>query len=90
MANEDHINISLFFQGKQTESVDLRIPINITVTQLLKEINTIFKRSNKVLLKQIKISNKGILLTGQQKLKDYPVVNGDLIEILEENNYGGK
>lgn len=82
--NNEHINITLFFQQQSDEKVDLRIPRNISVYHLLKEIYSIFNRIDKNKKYQIKICNKGILLDEAKKIKDYPVTTGDLIEVLED------
>ncbi|MBP1043041.1 secretion accessory protein EsaB/YukD [Vagococcus sp. BWB3-3] len=81
---DEHINVTLNYQNGQLPAVDLRIPIKISIHQLIKEVNKIFGVENMTHKYQIKVKNKGILLDENQILKNYPVTNGDIIEILEE------
>ncbi|OJG88177.1 hypothetical protein RV15_GL001836 [Enterococcus silesiacus] len=64
--------------------VDLRIPNNITVFRFIRELNQIFGKEKDVKKYQIKVLNKGILLDEEQKLKDFPIADGDIIEVLGE------
>lgn len=80
----EHINITLYFQRQPEKKVDLRIPKHISVYQLLKEINTIFQIEKQTAKYQIKVRNKGRLLDEEQKLSDYPITDGDIIEVLGE------
>lgn len=83
MANkQEHINITLFYQQNKQHSVDLRIPTQITVYHLIRELNQIFKKETHHKKYQIKVLNKGILLDEEQKLKDFPITDGDMIEVL--------
>lgn len=82
--HNEHINITLYFQQQCDKRIDLRIPRNISVAHLLKEIYSIFNLSKKGEKNQIKICNKGILIDEEKKIKDYPITTGDLIEVLED------
>lgn len=82
--NDQHINISLYYQRNDGQLIDLRIPKRISTYQLIKEINKIFGAPDFNYKYQIKIKNKGILLDGNQMIQEYPVTNGDIIEVLEE------
>jgi uncharacterized ubiquitin-like protein YukD len=82
--NQEHINITLLYQAQQDKSVDLRIPNNITVYRFIRELNQIFNKEKDIKKYQIKVLNKGILLDEEKKLKDYPITNGDIIEVLGE------
>lgn len=81
--NKEHINITLLYQGNQGKSADLRIPRNISVYRFIREVNQIFGRPKDLKKYQLKIINKGILLDEEKKLKQYPITDGDIIEVLE-------
>ncbi|MBP2099121.1 EsaB/YukD family protein [Enterococcus rivorum] len=81
--NKEHINITLLYQGNKDKSADLRIPRNISVYRFVREINQIFGRPKDLKKYQLKIINKGILLDEEKKLKQYPITDGDIIEVLE-------
>lgn len=83
----EHINISLILDVNQCQLVDLRIPTAITVTQLQQELNKIFQNQFLSKKPQMKIKNKGILLEENQRIKNYPITNGDIIEILGDSVY---
>lgn len=82
--NKEHINITLFYQKNKEKMVDLRIPSNITVYRFIRELNQIFGKDKNIKKYQIKVLNKGILLDEEKKLKDFPVTDGDIIEVLGE------
>ncbi|MTD40440.1 secretion accessory protein EsaB/YukD [Erwinia sp. CPCC 100877] len=82
--NQEHINITLLFQEQMNKKMDLRIPNNITVYRFIRELNQIFNKEKNLKKYQIKVSNKGLLLDEEKKLKDYPITNGDIIEVLGE------
>lgn len=81
---EEHINITLYYQKNRTQKMDVRIPKNISVYRLVRELNQIFGKARENEKYQIKVVNKGIILDEEQKVKDYPITNGDLIEVLGE------
>lgn len=82
--NQEHINITLLYQENEEKKVDLRIPNNITVYRFIRELNQIFNKEKTLKKYQIKVLNKGILLDEEKKLKDFPITNGDIIEVLGE------
>lgn len=82
--NQEHINITLLYQENEGKQVDLRIPNNITVYRFIRELNQIFNKEKALKKYQIKVLNKGILLDEEKKLKDFPITNGDIIEVLGE------
>ncbi len=86
--SKEHINITLLYENNQDKRVDLRIPKNITVYRFIRELNQIFSRERQLPKYQIKIKNKGILLDEEKKLKDFPITDGDIIEVLEEQING--
>lgn len=81
---EEHINITLYYQKNRSQKMDLRIPRNITVYRLIKELNQIFGKERESEKYQIKVVNKGFILDEEQKVKEYPITNGDMIEVLGE------
>lgn len=82
--NTEHINVTLLYQTNREKMVDLRIPNNITVFRFIRELNQIFGKEKDVKKYQIKVLNKGLLLDEEQKLKDFPITDGDIIEVLGE------
>ena len=76
---KSHINITLLLKK---EKFDLRIPIELRVKDLLKELYDIF--GDELLNKEcnLKVINKDFIILNNEYLKDYPLSNGDLIEII--------
>ncbi|MGT2737403.1 EsaB/YukD family protein [Streptococcus orisratti] len=77
---ENHINVSLVFQGKPR---DVRIPIKIEVRKLIKEFDKIYGNSDIRRKYQLRVVNKGLLLDEGKVLADYPVTTGDVIKVEE-------
>lgn len=73
-----HINVTIK-SGEHTE--DLRIPVEIEVSRLIRELDSIFRQNRTRPRYQMKVKNKGMILSEGKKLSDYPVTNGDIIEI---------
>ncbi|HGI2190872.1 TPA: EsaB/YukD family protein [Streptococcus agalactiae] len=71
-----HINITL---DMGETSKDLRIPLKISVKQLVMELDSIFSRTKY----QLRVINKGILLGENDILAHHPVTTGDRIRIEE-------
>ncbi|MGC6768057.1 EsaB/YukD family protein [Enterococcus sp. LJL128] len=86
--SKEHINITLVYNDNKEKMVDLRIPNNITVYRFIRELNQIFGRNKELKKYQLKVSNKGILLDEEKRLKDFPITDGDIIEVLEEQVHG--
>jgi uncharacterized ubiquitin-like protein YukD len=82
--NKEHINVTLIYEHNQQKMTDVRIPRNITVYRLIHELNQIFDRNNQVPKYQLKVKNKGLLLDEEKRLKDFPITDGDIIEVLGE------
>lgn len=76
-----HVNITLV-QG--ATSLDLRLPVRIEVSRLIKELDRILGRSDKRLRYQLFVKNKGLLLSEGTHLSDTPLSTGDIIMILED------
>jgi uncharacterized ubiquitin-like protein YukD len=85
MAQHSHINVTIDFSkripnGKQ---YDLRIPIQLTVKQLLQYVMDILNldyHSNSRFV--IKILTKNLLIADDDYLTDFPVTDGDVLHIL--------
>ncbi len=77
---EQHINITLRLKDRD---VDIRIPRKIEVRRLIREIDTIFNPGIKRKKYQLRIVNKGLLISEGKHLSDYPMTTGDLVEIEE-------
>ena len=77
---EQHINITLRLKDRD---VDVRIPRKIEVRRLIREIDTIFNPGIKRKKYQLRIVNKGLLISEGKHLSDYPMTTGDLVEIEE-------
>lgn len=80
MPDTEHINITLML--KNGNQVDLRIPIFISAAALVHQLESIFHLEKKEGMKQIKVRTKGLVLTEDQQLYDYPITDGDIIEII--------
>lgn len=80
MMKNTHINITLDMEG---QSRDLRLPVKITVKQLITELDHIFNVRKNRQKYQLKVTNKGILLGENDLLSQYPITNGDRIMIEE-------
>lgn len=76
----DHINITLILKNRN--AVDLRIPVLISVGALVRQLQSIFHLDEKEGMKQIKVHTKGLILTESQLLHEYPMADGDIIEII--------
>ncbi|WP_152655087.1 EsaB/YukD family protein [Oceanobacillus sp. CFH 90083] len=84
MANNTHIDVTLDFQYKLAGglSYDLRIPIQITVKQLIPMIMETLYIEQADTQAVIKIPTKNLLLSDDDYLEDFPVTNGDILVIL--------
>lgn len=79
-----HIDVTVDFTANQQDTVyDLRIPVQISVKQLLLDISDTLKLAPLENSRcAIKVWNKGLLLTDDDLLMDYPVTDGDILTIL--------
>lgn len=80
MQDTEHINVTLIL--KNENQVDLRIPVFISAAVLVRQLESIFHLDEKEGMKQIKVHTKGLILTENQQLSDYPITDGDIIEII--------
>ena len=78
---DSHINITLLIGGKRA---DVRLPQNMEVSHLIKELDAIFNQVQNRKKYQIRVVNKGLILDEGKILKDYSVTTGDLLEIMED------
>jgi uncharacterized ubiquitin-like protein YukD len=83
MPKETHINVTVDFSEWGKGRYDLRIPVHQPVKQLLTNIvETLNLGLEKDALFTIKIPAKGILLTDDDRLVDFPAANGDILLVL--------
>jgi uncharacterized ubiquitin-like protein YukD len=85
MTRDTHINVTVDFSkripnGKQ---YDLRIPVQLTVKQLLQYImdtlNVDYSSNSRCV---VKVLTKNLLITDDDYLTDFPVTDGDVLHIL--------
>lgn len=83
MAGNTHINISIDFQNWRSGRFDLRIPIQLTVKQLLVNLQETLEipMPNRSLF-AIKVATKQLLLADDDYLLDFPVTDGDVFIVL--------
>jgi uncharacterized ubiquitin-like protein YukD len=81
-----HIDVTIdFSECGVGGSYDLRIPVQITVKQLLLDlIDTLKIEQLKESKSAFKVKTKGLVLVDDDMLIDYPVTSGDIITVLCE------
>jgi uncharacterized ubiquitin-like protein YukD len=80
MTSDTHINVTLHAGARR---VDVRIPVKITVYQLLVELGQIFPDLGQPARRyQLRIPTKGLLLTEEDTLSRYPLATGDILEVM--------
>ncbi|ENH96303.1 hypothetical protein J416_11542 [Gracilibacillus halophilus YIM-C55.5] len=79
-----HIDITIDFREREIGHVyDLRIPVQISVKQLLLDVMDALKLGQLIDSHcAIKIKTKGIVLADDDMLLDYPVTSGDILTVL--------
>jgi len=84
MMGNTHINVTIDFSKKgYGAAYDLRIPVQISVKQLLLSVmETLKLRSENESLFAIKVITKNILIADDDLLMDYPVTDGDILTVL--------
>ncbi|MDM5191260.1 EsaB/YukD family protein [Bacillus hominis] len=83
MAGQTHINVTIDFSKWDSRSYDLRIPTHQPVKQLLMNIAEALKLDViEVSRCAIKVVNKELLLTDDDRLIDYQVTDGDILKVL--------
>jgi uncharacterized ubiquitin-like protein YukD len=83
MAVQTHINITIDFSKWDGRVYDLRIPTHQPVKQLLLNIAETLKLNlAEVSSCTIKVVNKELLFTDDDRLIDYHVTDGDIVKVL--------
>lgn len=83
VAKQSHINITIDFTSWNKGSYDLRIPIHLTVKQLLIHLSeTLEIPFPEKSLFTIKIATKSLLLADDDYISDYAVTDGDMFIVL--------
>ncbi|CAG9614494.1 Type VII secretion system accessory factor EsaB [Bacillus rhizoplanae] len=83
MAVQTHINVSVDFSKWNGETYDLRIPNHQSIKYLLKNlIETLKIQTHDGSHYVIKVVNKSLLLTDNDRLIDYEVTDGDILQVL--------
>lgn len=85
MAQMTHINVTVDFSKRiqNGQQIDLRIPVQLTVKQLIpyimETLNLDYSTNSKSV---IKVTTKNLLLADEDHLTDFPVTDGDILQIL--------
>lgn len=75
------INITVHYGHEQ--AADLRIPINVSVNQLIQAVTEALDiQADYTDSFQIRVTDKQLLLSDNQRVSDYPITNGDIIELI--------
>ncbi|RDW16463.1 hypothetical protein CWR48_16395 [Oceanobacillus arenosus] len=85
MAQVTHINVTMDFRKRVDDGqmYDLRIPIQVTVKQLLQNVmDTLNIEYDASARCSIKVITKDLLITDDDSLIDYPVTDGDILVVL--------
>ncbi|WP_249872487.1 EsaB/YukD family protein [Oceanobacillus saliphilus] len=85
MAQNTHINVTMDFSKWVNEGgmYDLRIPIQLSVKQLLQYVMEILNLDYRAGTRSsIKVITKNILLADDDQLTDFPVTDGDILVVL--------
>lgn len=83
MAIQTHINVTVDFSHWGAGDYDLRIPLHQPIKALLINLaETLKMEYYDISMCSIKVTNKAILLSDNDKLTDYPVTDGDRLKIL--------
>ncbi|WP_164216043.1 EsaB/YukD family protein [Virgibacillus sp. YIM 98842] len=85
MSQNTHINVTVDFSKRIPNGMqyDLRIPVQLTVKQLLQYVMDTLRvdySSNSKFV--IKVITKNLLISDDDYLTDYPVTDGDVLHIL--------
>lgn len=83
MSSETHVNVTVDFSKWSKGRYDVRIPVQQPIKLLLVNLaETLNLDIAKAPLFAVKIPNKELLLTDDDRLVDYPVTNGDFLLVL--------
>ncbi|GAA0303972.1 putative ubiquitin-like protein YukD [Gracilibacillus halotolerans] len=86
MKKNSHINVTIHFEQADAEtSYDLRIPVHISIKQLLLDLMETLHISNPEQYQTVlKVKTKGMILADDDILADFPVTNGDILTVLSK------
>ncbi len=83
IVNRTHINGSIDFTNWGGAVYDLRIPVQLTVKQLLLDlVKTLDLNMPKQALFAIKVTTKQLLIADDDYVIDYPITDGDYLVVL--------
>ncbi|KRN54847.1 hypothetical protein IV74_GL002438 [Carnobacterium divergens DSM 20623] len=82
MDQKYHINITICYQDHPEKEYDLRVSTHQTVKKFILDLDeTLHIVRQKATTFQLKVENKGLLLSDNQRIHDFPVTTGDKIFI---------
>ncbi|SDZ50458.1 Uncharacterized ubiquitin-like protein YukD [Evansella caseinilytica] len=84
MVKDTHINVTMDFTNWHGGGIyDLRIPVHVSVKQLLLSMMEILhvERAEGSLC-ALKVITKDILISDDDSLIDYPITDGDILKVL--------
>lgn len=86
MKKNSHINVTIHFENENTgNNYDLRIPVHISVKQLLIDLVTTLHIPDPERYQSVmKVKTKGLVLADDDMLADFPVSNGDILTVLKK------
>ncbi|MBM7541135.1 EsaB/YukD family protein [Amphibacillus cookii] len=79
----NHIDVTVDLSGYGIEQpFDLRIPVHITIKQLIINIADALRLESKTLAPAIRVKTKEIMMMDDDMLTDYPIATGDILTII--------
>ncbi len=83
MPSASHVNVTVDFSKWGKGRYDVRIPVHQPLKLLLLNLaETLNFDISKASSFAVKLPHKGLLLTDDDRLTDYPVTNGDILLVL--------
>lgn len=83
MPVDTHVNVTVDFSKWEKGQYDVRIPVHQPIKLLLVNLaETLNLELTDASLFAVKIPQKELLLTDDDRLIDYPVANGDILLVL--------
>lgn len=80
---QTHINVTIDFKKWNGSTYDLRIPNHQSVKYLLRNlVETLKVKEHTQSHYVIKVVNKSIVLTDNDRLIDYKITDGDILQVL--------
>ncbi|MFD1850869.1 EsaB/YukD family protein [Oceanobacillus bengalensis] len=85
MAQKTHINVTIDLSQLMDGGacIDLRIPIHLSVKQLVKKVMEALNIADNETYSTIKVVNKNLLIADDDHLADYPVTDGDILVVIQ-------